>query len=175
MRSLNLFALLSLGLATVLMLWTASLKNAAPATRSVAWLDDADIKLFQNGLVHRHDVLIRINKADVARGYSRSGCDGILLVTQLPNPAQGWQYVAPDVDLSSFSVRYLYKGQTYETTPILKRLRNWLIGTLPGFFAPREPVIGLAEIGHCHLMERALPALVRIGPSQILRLGLVSS
>jgi hypothetical protein len=165
MRFQDLAALLSLFLAAVLLFWTVPWKNAVPATRSVAWLDEADVQLFRHGLVHRHDVVIRVNDMDVARGYSRSGCDGLLLVAQLPNAAQGWNYVAPKLDLSNFEMRYVYKDEVYEKAPTLERLRGWLVGTLPGQFEARVLVVGLAETGHCHLIQRAVPVFSGTQPA----------
>ena len=162
MRSTNLFALFSLLLAAVLVLWTAPWKDALPEARSVQWLDRADVELFHHGLLHRHDVVIRVNHIDVARGYSRSDCDGLLLVAQLPNTAQGWRHVAPKVEFSKFSTRYVYDGEIYESLPTLPKLRNWLVGTLPGFFAQRGLVIGLAEVGQCGLVDSALPAINKL-------------
>ena len=159
MRFLNLTALLSLAVAVVLLFSTASLKNAAAATRSVEWLDSIDVALYRKDLLHRHDIRIRINNAEVARGYSRHGCDGLLLVAQLPISAQGWRYIAPNIDLSKSTVRYIYEGKIYASAPVLQKLRSWLVGTLPGFFEPRALMVGLAEFGHCHLMERAAPVL----------------
>ena len=162
MRSTNLFALFSLLLAAVLVLWTAPWKDALPEARSVQWLDRADVELFHHGLLHRHDVVIRVNHIDVARGYSRSDCDGLLLVAQLPNTAQGWRHVAPKVEFSKFSIRYVYDGEIYESLPTLPKLRNWLVGTLPGLFAQRGLVIGLAEVGQCGLVDSALPAINKL-------------
>ena len=159
MRLLNLIALLSLVLSAGLLYLTASWKNAAPATRSVEWLDSVDIELFRKELLHRHDIVIRVNNAEVARGYSRAGCDGLLLVAQLPNSAQGWRYIVPGIDLSKSTVRYIYAGKVYTSAPVVKKLRNWLIGTLPGLFEPRALMVGLAEFGNCHLIERAAPLL----------------
>jgi hypothetical protein len=159
MRLLNLTALFSLVLAAALLYSTASWKDAAPATRSVQWLDSVDVELFRMELLHRHDVMIRVNNMEVARGYSRAGCDGLLLVAQLPNSAQGWRYIAPTIDLSNSTVRYVYKGNIYRTAPVLQKLRGWLVGTLPGHFESRAMTVGLVEFGHCHLIERAAPLL----------------
>ena len=162
MRFLNLIALLSLVLSAALLYQTASWKDAAPPTRSEQWLDSVDIELSRNKLLHRHDVMIRVNNAEVARGYSRAGCDGLLLVAQLPNSAQGWRYIAPAIDLSNSTVRYIYKGDIYESAPVLQKLRSWLVGTLPGHFESRAMTLGLAEFGHCHLIERAAPLLAAV-------------
>jgi hypothetical protein len=159
MRILNLTALLSLLLAAVLLYATASWKSAAPATRSVQWLDAVDIELFGVELLHRHDIRIRVNNTEVARGYSRAGCDGFLLVAQLPNSAQGWRYIAPSIDWSDSTMRYVYKGAVYQSAPVLQKLQSWLLGTLPGRFEPRPLTVGLAEFGHCDLIERAAPLL----------------
>jgi len=162
MRSTNLLALLSLLLAAILVLWTAPWKDVLPETRSGQWLDEADIELFHHGLLHRHDVVIRVNDMEVARGYSRSDCDGLLLVAQLPNTAQGWQHVAPKVEFSKFVIRYVYDGEIYGSMPTLPKLRNWLVGTLPGLFEQRGLVIGLAEVGRCGLVDSALPVIDRL-------------
>ena len=111
MRILNLTAVFSLVLAAGLLYSTAACKSAAPAVRSVQWLDSVDVELSREKLLHRHDVIIRVNNADVARGYSRAGCNGLLLVAQLPNSAPGWRYIAPAIDLSNATVRYIYRGE----------------------------------------------------------------
>lgn len=159
MHTFSLPPWLPIALATALLLLTAPAKSKAPVARSVQWLDSADVTLFKKRLVHRHDVAIRINDSDVARGYSKAGCTGILLVTQLPHSAQGWAAVAPQVDLSGFSKRYLFEGRIYDDIPTLKRLGHWLKGTLPGVFSTRNLVIGLAERGPCQLMQQAIPLL----------------
>ena len=166
MRFLNLTALLSLIFAAVLLYATASWKNAAPVTRSAEWFDLLDVELSKEEFLHRHDVVIRINNAEVARGYSRAGCNGLLLVAQLPNSAQGWRYIAPTIDLSNSAVHYIYEGEIYHTAPALQRLRNWLVGTLPGYFRSRAMTVGLAEFGHCHLLERAAPLLAATQPRE---------
>jgi hypothetical protein len=155
----SLFALLSLLTGPALALWTAPWKQPPAPVRSVQWLDAADVELSRLGLLHRHDVAIRVNDAEIARGYSRSGCDGLLLVAQLPNTAQGWHNVAPRIEFSKYELRYVYDGNVYETVPTLRKLRNWLVGTLPGRFEQRELVVGLAETGPCRLMTRALSVL----------------
>ena len=156
MRHTSLFALLSLFVAPVLAHWTAPWKQPPPPVRSVQWLDATDVELFQHGLLHRHDVAIRVNDAEIARGYSRSDCGGLLLVAQLPNTAQGWHNVAPRIEFSNYEIRYVYDGNVYEAVPTIPRLRDWLVGTLPGRFEQRELVIGLAETGQCELLSRAL-------------------
>jgi hypothetical protein len=159
MRILDLTAFLSLLLAAALLFATAPSKSAPPAARSVQWLDAVDLELLGKDLLHRHDIRIRVNNAEVARGYSRAGCDGFLLVAQLPNSAQGWRYIAPSIDWSNSTVSYIYDGHIYPSAPVMQKLRNWLVGTLPGYFEPRPLMIGLAEFGHCHLIERAAPLL----------------
>ena len=164
MRILDLTAFLSLLLAAALLFATAPSKSAPPAARSAQWLDAVDLELLGKDLLHRHDVRIRVNDAEVARGYSRAGCDGLLLVAQLPNAAQGWRYIAPSIDWSSSTVRYIYDGEVYPSAPVLQKLQGWLVGTLPGYFEPRPLMVGLAEFGHCHLIERAAPLLAGSQP-----------
>ncbi len=135
----------------------------------MAWLDETDVTLFQRGLIHRHDVLIQINHKEVARGYSRPGCPGMLLVTQLPHAAVSWADVAPKADLSNFSMRYIYEGELYDRPPALRRFMHWLKGTLPGFYSVRSLVIGLAESGHCHLMHEAIALLTGMGGEPLKR------
>ena len=123
--------------------------------------DDFVAKLLDDGeaaVRGSDDVAIRINDAEIARAYSRADCDGSLLVAQLPNTAQGWHNVVPRIDFSRYEVRYVYDGSVYDSVPTLQRLRDWLVGTLPGRSARRELVIGLAETGPCELTSRALPA-----------------
>ena len=56
----------------------------------------------------------------------------------------------------------MYDGEIYESMPALPRLRDWLVGTLPGLFAQRGLVIGLAEVGQCGLVDSALPAINKL-------------
>ena len=67
--------------------------------------------------------------------------------------------IMPSIDWSNSTVSYIYDGHIYPSAPVMQKLRNWLVGTLPGYFEPRPLMIGLAEFGHCHLIERAAPLL----------------
>lgn len=162
MRYLDLIALLSLCTAGVLALWVSPSPDSGPRDHSVQWLDAVDIELSRHGILHRHDVQIEINNTEVARGFSSPYCDGLLLVARLPNTSQGWHHVAPRVDFSRYKTRYLFEGKAFEQVPILPRLRSWLVGTLPGISERREPVIALAETGHCELLPRALTIVASI-------------
>jgi hypothetical protein len=156
MRYLDLTALLSLCAACALALWIGPSTDAAPGNHSVQWLDAVDIELSHHGILHRHDVSIKINNSEVARGFSGLHCDGLLLIAQLPNTSQGWHRIAPQVDMSRYETRYLFEGEAFEQVPVLPRLRSWLVSTLPGVTGTRQQVIALAETGHCGLLPQAI-------------------
>lgn len=162
MRYTDLTALLSLCTACVLALWIGPSTDAGPGNHSVQWLDAVDIELSHHGILHRHDVSIKINNSEVARGFSTLHCDGLLLIAQLPNTSQGWHRIAPQVDMSRYETRYLFAGEAFEQVPVLPRLRSWLIGTLPGVSDRRQQVIALAETGHCGLLPQAIPIVAGV-------------
>jgi len=112
------------------------------------------------GLLHRHDVVVELNGREVALGFSRSDCDGLLLVAVLPHTAQGWTHLAPRLDLSAFDRSYLYDGLPYRAVPRLERLANRLAAQLrPGRPTALPQVVAIAEAGNCGLTPSVAPAL----------------
>lgn len=159
-RRIERFALASLALALALLCAGVSPRTAAVDAPEAPWLDSLGVELGRAGLRQRTDVAIEINEREVARGFSRPGCDGLLLVAALPRTAQGWRHVAPRLDLSAFSVRYAYAGTLHERLPRFARLRDRLLGELTGAALPgARPVVALAERGQCDLTRAAVPAL----------------
>lgn len=164
-RRIEWFALASLALALALLCAGVSPRNAAVHAPEAPWLDSLGVELRRAGLRQRTDVAIEINEREVARGFSRPGCDGLLLVTALPRTAQGWRHVAPRLDLSAFSVRYAYAGTLHERLPRFARLRDRLLGELAGAALPgARPVVALAERGQCELTRAAVAALGTVAP-----------
>jgi len=112
------------------------------------------------GLERREDVVIEMNEREVAYGFSRRGCDGLLLVTVLPRTAQGWAHVAPRLDLSAFDVAYLYDGMRYARVPRLERLGDRLLSELGPAAAETLPrLTAVAEAGDCGLARSAVAVL----------------
>jgi len=135
-------------------------RNGTEDHHPEAWLDALDPVFEGVGLRRRTDVNIQINSRDVARGYSRPGCDGLLLASPLPRTAQSWLHVAPRLDLAHFEIQYMYRGMVFKTVPAPRRLLDRLLGELAGksaLVAPR--VTALAERGHCGLLSAAVEVL----------------
>ena len=49
------------------------------------------------GLHHRADVAVKLDARPVAAGFSLLDCDGLLLIASLPETAQGWGHLAPQI------------------------------------------------------------------------------
>ncbi len=140
------------------------------ATDPFTLLDILRPSLADSGLHQRVDVLIELNGREVALGFSRAGCDGLLLVSILPRTAQGWAHMAPRLDMSSFRIGYLYEGVLYPAVPRFERLAGGLLGDLrPHEADPSPQVVAIAESGHCDLASSAAPALeaVSLGRSSL--------
>jgi hypothetical protein len=115
------------------------------------------------GLHHRADVLIEIDGREVARGFSRAGCDGLLLIAPLPHTAQGWGHVAPRLDLQRYTVHYAYDGALHHDVPGLQRLRTRLVTQLrPMTVSTRPRLLAVAEVGRCDLVDSAASALLAL-------------
>jgi hypothetical protein len=123
--------------------------------------------LADSGLHQRDDVSIELNGRDVALGFSREGCDGLMLVAVLPRTAQGWAHMAPRLDLSGYDLRYLYDGARYPSVPRFERLAGWLWGDLRPHRTRMFPqVIAVAEAGHCGLARSAAAVLEAVSRGQ---------
>ena len=110
-------------------------------------------KMYEQGLQRRVDVVIEINASEVAKGFSRADCDGLLLIAPLPHTAQGWLHIAPRLDLSGFTVHYIYGGKIQFAPPVLRRLGDRLSAQLrrePASSRPR--MVAVAEAGSCGLL-----------------------
>jgi hypothetical protein len=133
------------------------------ATDPFTLLDILRPSLADSGLHQSGDVLIELNGREVALGFSRAGCDGLLLVSILPRTAQGWAHMAPRLDLTSFRIGYLYEGALYPAVPRFERLGRGLLGDLrPHEADPSPQVVAIAESGHCDLASSAAAALKAI-------------
>jgi hypothetical protein len=115
------------------------------------------------GLDRRADVLIEIDGREVARGFSRAGCNGLVLIAPLPHTAQGWGHVAPRLDLHGYTVHYAYDGALHHDVPGLQRLRARLAAQLRPVAASNQPrMLAVAEAGHCHLVDSVASALLAL-------------
>jgi hypothetical protein len=123
------------------------------------WLHTVDHAMADVGIRQRRDISIRLSANEVAHGYSRPSCPGLLLVAPLPETAQGWGHVAPAVDLSRFQISYIFKGTVHESVPLLSRLRSSLIADLIGLPDESNLVVALAEVGDCQLAADATTAI----------------
>jgi len=139
-----------------------SLEQSGPsvAAESRVFLDAIRHSLVDSGLHRRDDVSITMNGGEIALGFSRPGCDGMILVAILPHTAQSWARMAPRLDLSPFQLGYFYNGTMHPAVPRLERLAGRLRGELrPQQTATRPQVVAVAETGHCALASSAAPAL----------------
>ena len=159
MRLLESTALFSLMVAMALTLDGGASEAEVASEHVVEWLDQLNGVLANASLEQRHDVVIEINDVEVARGYSQPACDGLLLVARLPDNAQGWQHIAPQVDISRYAVGYLFAGTVYHRAPVLPRLRSRLLDALPGTLEHPGSIVAFAEAGHCDLMSPATTAV----------------
>ena len=116
--------------------------------------------LIEAGLQHRDDVNIEIGEREVAFGFSRRGCDGLLLIASLPNTAQGWSHIAPRMDMTAFNVQYLYDNTLHAQVPRLQRLGDKLLSQLrPGFALTPPRLLAIAEAGNCRLLQSTVYVL----------------
>lgn len=122
-------------------------------THHLGWIT---AEIHEKGLRRRVDVVIEIDASEVAAGFSRPDCDGLLLIAPLPQTAQGLGRIAPRLDLSGFTVRYTYDGAWYRNVPRLQRLRDRLMAELrPAVAADLPRLIAVAEASTCDLFARA--------------------
>jgi hypothetical protein len=164
-RTIALLASASLALSLGVLCAGVAARAAPADAQDAPSLDALGAALAGAGLRQRSDVDIEINQRDVARGFSRPGCDGLLLVAVLPRTAQGWRHIAPQLDLSAFRVSYAYDGILYERLPRLARLRDRLLAELAGReLPPQQRVVALAERGECALVPAAAPLLAEPAP-----------
>ncbi|MEP4147470.1 MAG: hypothetical protein ABJL54_09635 [Halioglobus sp.] len=116
--------------------------------------------LIEAGLQHRDDVNIEIGEREVAFGFSRRGCDGLLLIALLPNTAQGWSHIAPRMDMTAFNVQYFYDNTLHAQVPRLQRLGDKLLSQLrPGFALTPPRLLAIAEAGNCRLLQSTVYVL----------------
>ena len=110
-------------------------------------------RMYEQGLQSRVDVMIEINASEVAKGFSRAECDGLLLIAPLPQTAQGWVHVAPRLNLSEYTVHYIYGGKIQAGLPVLRRLGDRLSLQLRREPASNRPrMVAVAEVGSCGLL-----------------------
>ena len=166
-----------IGLAAVFICAVSLYRTLEQSARNVAaepaaWLDAIRQSLVDSGLHRRDDVSIKMNGDEVALGFSRPGCDGMILVAILPHTAQSWARMAPRLDLSSFHLGYFYKGTLHRSVPRLERLAGRLRGELRPQEADKLPqVVAIAETGHCALTPSAAPALKEVSRGQLTSAG----
>lgn len=159
-RLCELLALAALAAAAV-GLWVG-LASAEPRLTGgvVEELERITAAVYEEGLRRRVDVSIEIDASEVGRGFSRVDCDGLLLIAPLPQTAQGWGHVAPRLDLSGFTVHYVYDGTVHAGVPRLRRLGHRLLADLrPVPASDRPRLVAVAEAGHCDLVASVEGAL----------------
>ena len=148
----------------------ASMEQSARivAAEPSALLDAIRHPLDDSGLHQRDDVSIELNGQEVALGFSRPDCDGLMLVAVLPQTAQGWAHMAPRLDLSTYRLRYFYDGVAYPSVPGLERLADRLRGDLrPHRTRVFPQVIAIAEAGHCGLARGAAAVLEAVSRGRL--------
>ena len=158
------FELLALaGIAATVGVLCEGLTIAEPPVRGglsmeLDWIATA---MQQKGIRRRTDVVIEIDAVEVAAGFSRPDCDGLLLFVPLPHTAQGWGHIAPRLDLSGFVVHYVYGGALHADVPRFQRLGDRLIAELrPNSGSSRPRLAALAEAGSCDLAVSVETALM---------------
>ena len=161
----RLYELLALSALTV-SVWSfcGTLGAAEPRMRSGAVYQDLGVvtaALYEQGLWLRNDVIVELDARQVAAGFYRPDCDGLLLVAPLPTTAQGWGHIAPGLDLSGYSVQYVYEGVFHAGVPRARRLQNRLTAELrdqPAISFPR--LVAVAEAGGCDLLATVESVLI---------------
>ena len=151
------------GVAATVVVFCEGLAKAEPRMRGVLSLDLDWIAaaIYDNGFRRRADVVIEIDAGEVAAGFSRPDCDGLLLFAPLPYTAQGWGHIAPRLDLTGFAVHYVYDGTLYAEVPRLQRLGDRLMAELrPKSASSRPRLAALAEAGDCDLVADAETSLM---------------
>jgi hypothetical protein len=171
-RFTQILGLAAVFICAVSLYWSLEQSTRNVAAEPSAWLDAIRHSLVDSGF-HRHDdVSIKMNGDEVALGFSRPGCDGVILVAILPHTAQSWARMAPRLDLSSFRLGYFYKGTMRRAVPRLEWLAGRLLGDLgPQEAAMRPQVVAIAESGHCALAPSAAPALKAVSQGLLMSVG----
>ncbi|MEP6389956.1 MAG: hypothetical protein ABJ056_08520 [Halioglobus sp.] len=150
------------GLACSVLVFYASLSTAGHRVNiwTTPQINTVTEGIIEAGLKHRDDVNIEIGGQEVALGFSRQGCDGLLLIASLPNTAQGWSHIAPRMDMTAFNVQYLYDSTLHAQVPRLQRLTDKLLSELrPGFELTPPRLMAIAEAGHCGLLQSTIYVL----------------
>ncbi len=159
MKPREIVALVSLVAAVAALLMTRPIAATSIDTDPGEWLHTVDHALEDLGIRQRRDIVITLSNIEVAHGYARPGCPGLLLVAPLPETAQGWGHVAPGLDLSRFEISYVFQGRVHDSVPLLSRLRSTLIADLIGLPDASNRVVALAEAGSCRLAADATSAI----------------
>ena len=131
-------------------------------------LDRADLlhqlahALEDDGMVYRPDMALTVSGQPAAWGFSAQDCHGVLLLAVLPDTAQSWSHISPELEPSGFRASYLYRGAVYSQVPVWRRLYDRIrsnLHTHPNDTLAK-PVIGLAEYGACSLTQRAAQLVI---------------
>jgi len=120
------------------------------------WLAQGNEALHEAGFVIQPDVQIVVNDRNVAYGYRHPTCDGLLLLTAVPDVARTWAQLAPELDLSGYRQALYYKGSLHETLPRWQRTLDRLANGLHfQSTSTTTELYGLAEKGNCSFIEYA--------------------
>ena len=124
------------------------------------WLARGDQTLIYAGFVKQPGILIKVSDRDAAYGYTHPACNGLLLLTAIPDVARTWAQLAPELDLTSYRQVLYYKGSLHENLPRWERALDRLSNNfkLEARLQTTE-LIGLAEMAECDLIEYARIAL----------------
>ena len=149
----------TLCMAFVLFIADHAASHMNPPTRAQVLHQLAHV-LEEDAFRYRPDIIVRVSGESAAWGFSTPGCDGVLLLTLLPETAQSWAHVLPEVSRDDYAVTYVYRGETLTEAPVRQRAVDVLVRDLSSAshesFSPSFSLLGLAEKGDCGLTERAI-------------------
>ncbi len=149
---------LALALATGLALKVDA--EQPPVLDAADWLIRSDQTLRYAAFVRQPGIQIKVSEQNAAYGYTHPACQGLLLLTAIPDVARTWAQLAPELDLASYRQVLYYQGALYETLPRWRRTLDRLSNTLdPQTRLQTTELIGLAEKADCDLIEHAHIAL----------------
>ena len=124
------------------------------------WLARGDQALVYAGFVKQPGIRIKVSDRDAAYGYTHPACNGLLLLTAIPDVARTWTQLAPELDLTSYRQVLYYKRSLHENLPRWERTLDRLSNNFnPEARLQTTELIGLAEKGECGLIEYARVAL----------------
>lgn len=131
-----------------------------PVLEAAHWLARGNQKLINAGFVKQTAIRIKVSDRDAAYGYTHPACNGLLLLTAIPDVARTWAQLAPELDLTSYRQVLYYKGSLHENLPRWERALDRLSNNFkPETRLQTTELIGLAEKAECDLIDYARIAL----------------